>query len=90
MYSAGLLNRYYSYIAAFILASMMLAEIVLPPSLMGDTVGRHFRIFKDVNQVTWNSASTDSLLDAKGIQRAWQAQGTEVHEVRSTNVVQSK
>ena len=65
----------------------MAAEIVVPPSLMRDTFGRSFSAFKDVQQATWESASTDMLLDVKGIKKAWQAHGLIVHEVRHQVVV---
>jgi len=84
---AGLINQLYSHIAAFILASTMGAEVVLPPALMRNSFGSYYSTFKEKNEVTWTPASTNLLLDVISIQKAWQAQGVAVHEVRTLCVV---
>ena len=79
---AGLVNQYYSHIAAFILAFSIAAEVVLPPALMRNSFGSPYSALKEVNQVTWGPVSSDQLLDVRAIKEAWQALGIAVHEVR--------
>ena len=80
---AGLINQYYSHIAAFILASTTAAEIVLPPALMRSSYGNYYSRVKRRNQVIWSPVSTDLLLDVDAIQKAWEAKGIAVYKVRA-------
>ena len=39
----GLINQHYSHIAAFTLAALVGAELVLPPAVCRDSFGHYFR-----------------------------------------------
>jgi len=44
---AGLINQQYSHIAAFALAAVLGAEIVLPPAAKRDSFAHYFSVFKE-------------------------------------------
>ena len=52
---AGLINQQYSHIAAFALAAVLGAEIVLPPAAKRDSFAHYFSVFKE--QVSGRAAS---------------------------------
>jgi hypothetical protein len=78
----GLINQHYSHIAAFSLASVIGAELVLPPALQRDSFGSYFSTFKEQNEVTWTPTSLSLLLDVDRVVKEWRAHGMEVHKVR--------
>lgn len=49
----GLINQQYSHIAAFSLAAVLGAEIVLPPAAKRDSFAHYFSVFK----VSWEDVS---------------------------------
>lgn len=80
----GLINQQYSHIAAFILSSAIGAELVLPPALMRNSFGSYYSLLKEKNEVLWEAAPADMLLDVERIIEAWQRQGMKVHKVTQT------
>eukprot|EP00887_Chlorella_sp_A99_P002549 scaffold6.g2549.t1 len=75
----GLINQHYSHIAAFSLAAVLGAEIVLPPAVCRDSFAHYFSVFKEKNEVQWSPVPLDSLLDVEHIISFWRARGLVVH-----------
>ena len=78
----GLINQHYSHIAAFSLAAVLGAEIVLPPAAKRDSFAHYFSVFKEHNEVSWTAAPLESLLDVEKLVERWRAKGLSVHKVR--------
>uniref|UniRef100_A0A1D2A093 O-fucosyltransferase family protein n=1 Tax=Auxenochlorella protothecoides TaxID=3075 RepID=A0A1D2A093_AUXPR len=76
----GLINQHYSHIAAFSLASVLGAEVVLPPAVCRDSFAHYFSVFKEKNEVQWAPVPLDSLLDVPALIAWWKARGIHVHE----------
>lgn len=79
----GLINQHYSHIAAFSLAAVLGAELVLPPAVCRDSFGHYFSVFKEKNEVLWSPVPLDSLLDLDKIISFWKTQGMAVHRAPS-------
>ena len=77
----GLINQHYSHIAAFSLAAMLGAELVLPPAVCRDSFAHYFSVFKEKNEVQWSPVPLDSLLDVEGIISYWRPRGLVLHKV---------
>lgn len=77
----GLINQHYSHIAAFSLAAMLGAELVLPPAVCRDSFAHYFSVFKEKNEVQWSPVPLDSLLDVEGIINYWRPRGLVIHKV---------
>ena len=78
----GLINQHYSHIAAFSLAAMLGAELVLPPAVCRDSFAHYFSVFKEKNEVQWSPVPLESLLDVDGIINYWRPRGLVLHKVR--------
>lgn len=76
----GLINQHYSHIAAFSLAAMLGAELVLPPAVCRDSFAHYFSVFKEKNEVQWSPVPLDSLLDVDGIINYWRPRGLVLHK----------
>lgn len=76
----GLINQHYSHIAAFSLAAMLGAELVLPPAVCRDSFAHYFSVFKEKNEVQWSPVPLDSLLDVEGIINYWRPRGLVLHK----------
>lgn len=76
----GLINQQYSHIAAFALASMLRADIMLPPAISRDSFEHYFSMNKTANQVAWTPVPTESILDVEGISAAWGKAGINVFQ----------
>jgi hypothetical protein len=79
---AGLINQHYSHIAAFSLAAVLGADVVLPPAVCRDSFGHYFHTSKEKNQVQWLPIPTDKILDVEGITKTWARLGIRVLPVR--------
>ena len=64
MLCAGLINQQYSHIAAFTLAAVLGAEIVLPPAAKRDSFAHYFSVFKE-------QVSRCQLLQGRHSARLW-------------------
>lgn len=80
-FCAGLINQQYSHIAAFALAAVLGAEVVLPPAAKRDSFGHYFSVFKEQNEVLWSAAPLESLMDTDRIVETWRVKGITVHKV---------
>lgn len=78
----GLINQQYSHIAAFALAAVLGAELVLPPAVKRDSFAKYFSMDKTQNEVSWTPDHLDTLLDTEKIIRFWKDRGLTVHRVR--------
>ena len=78
----GLINQQYSHIAAFALAAVLGAELVLPPAVKRDSFAKYFSMDKTQNEVSWTPDDLDTLLDTEKIIRFWKDRGLTVHRVR--------
>ncbi len=67
----GLINQHYSHIAAFSLAAMLGAELVLPPAVMRDSFEHYFSVYKEKNEVQWSPVPLEALLDVDKIISTW-------------------
>lgn len=76
----GLINQQYSHIAAFSLAAVLGAEIVLPPAAKRDSFAHYFSVFKEHNEVSWTSAPLESLLNVDRLIDTWKAKGLVVYK----------
>ncbi len=77
----GLINQHYSHIAAFSLAAMLGAELVLPPAVCRDSFAHYFSVFKEKNEVQWSPVPLESLLNVDGIINYWRPRGLVLHKV---------
>ncbi|KAK9844459.1 hypothetical protein WJX74_002810 [Apatococcus lobatus] len=75
----GLINQQYSHIAAFALAAVLGAELVLPPAVKRDSFAKYFSMDKTQNEVSWTPDHLDTLLDTEKIIRFWKDRGLTVH-----------
>ena len=79
----GLINQQYSHIAAFALAAVLGAELVLPPAVKRDSFAKYFSMDKTQNEVSWTPDHLETLLDTEKIIRFWKDRGLTVHRVRA-------
>jgi hypothetical protein len=77
----GLINQQYSHIAAFSLAAVLGAELVLAPAVKRDSFAHYFSTFKEQNEVSWMAAPLESLLDVDAIVQYWANKSLAVHKV---------
>jgi hypothetical protein len=77
----GLINQHYSHIAAFALATVLGAELVLPPAVCRDSFAHYFSVFKEKNEVQWSPVPLDTLLDVNKVFRYWKKRGMVLHKV---------
>lgn len=75
----GFINQHYSHIAAFSLARMLGAEIVLPTGCKRDSFGSAFSTDKAKNNVIWKTTPLESILDVNRIISYWFNKGFVVH-----------
>jgi hypothetical protein len=78
----GLINQHYSHIAAFTLAAVVNAELVLPPAVQRDSFAHYFSQQKEQNEVQWTPAPLEGLLDVDHIIGHWAGRGMIVHKAR--------
>ena len=83
----GLINQQYSHIAAFALAAVLGAELVLPPAVKRDSFAKYFSMDKTQNEVSWTPDHLDTLLDTEKIIRFWKDRGLTVHRVSPTRIM---
>lgn len=77
----GLINQQYSHIAAFSLAAVLGAELVLAPAVKRDSFAHYFSTFKEQNEVSWTAAPLESLLDVDAVVEYWANRSMTVHKV---------
>ncbi|GAB4814797.1 hypothetical protein N2152v2_001843 [Parachlorella kessleri] len=76
----GLINQQYSHIAAFTLAAVLRADIVLPPAVCRDSFEHYFHISKEKNEVKWSPIPTEKILDVASIKAVCASLGIQVLE----------
>lgn len=77
---SGFINQHYSHIAAFSLAAVLGAEIVLPVGCKRDSFGSTFNVDKTKNSMMWKSTPLDTILDVDKIIAYWAPKGLIVHK----------
>ena len=80
----GLMNQHYSHIAAFTLAAVVNAELVLPPAVQRDSFAHYFSQQKEQNEVQWTPAPLEWLLDVDYIIGHWAGRGMIVHKASAS------
>ncbi|RMZ53967.1 hypothetical protein APUTEX25_002544 [Auxenochlorella protothecoides] len=81
-YSAcgGLINQQYSHLSAFILATALRAEVVLPPACFRNSFGLHYDMDIKRNKMEWFTTPVNTLLDVPRVIENWKALGIKVYE----------
>ena len=74
----GLINQFYAHVAAFSLASMLGADLALPPAATRDSFHNIFSTRAADNEMTWSPVPAETLLDVGAITAAWARRGIRV------------
>ena len=77
--STGLFNQMYAHIAAWILADVLGADVIMPPSLYRNSYGSQYSIH-GVSELKWLPTNISSLLDMEGVRQGYEARGRQVYE----------
>lgn len=71
----GLFNQMYAHLNALVLADILGADVVLPPSVFRESFSKYFSMDLTKNEVKWTPTSTGALLDVQALKQHYAKKG---------------